>query len=255
MSEQSVSYPPAPPQSLKQCPRCKEVYPATPEYFWSDRRTKDGFFNRCKICGNGKVVREVLPDGQKRCTGCKKIFPATAEYFAIRSKQVGNLRGECSSCYHARQVKWREDNQEHYLTYHKDYRTDNSEKVSAVKSDWFKRNKERLAPRMRITGKRWKENNPDKVRLNGRASMARRKARIRAVGGTYNSNDVELQFRSQKGKCWWCEKKIKGTYHVDHRIAISRGGTNWPNNICISCQHCNESKHNKMPWEWSDRLL
>lgn len=239
----------------KQCPRCKEVYPATAEYFWSDKSTKDAFYSRCRKCGKGKVVREMLPEGQKRCIDCKQLFPATAEYFAAHSKQSGTLRSECKTCYHNRQVKWREDNKEHYLNYHKEYRTQNAEKVSAVKSDWFKRNRDRIAPRMRVTGKLWKQRNIEKVRLQGRASEARRKARIRAVGGTYTSDDVALQMKSQKGKCWWCEKKIKGAYHVDHRIAISRGGTNWPNNICISCQHCNESKHNKMPWEWNGRLL
>jgi hypothetical protein len=239
----------------KQCPRCKETYPATSEYFWSDKSTKDGLYSRCRKCGKGKVIKEVLPDGQKRCIGCKQVFPATLEYFDPRSGSEGNLRGECSNCRRIRLAKWRDDNHEHYIEYHKQYRSDNAEQVSAIKSDWFKRNKERVAPRMKITGKRWKENNRDKVRMSGRTSMARRKARIRAVGGTHTAADIELQFRSQKGKCWWCEKKLGKTYHVDHRIAISKGGTNWPNNICISCQHCNESKHNKMPWEWNGRLL
>lgn len=192
---------------------------------------------------------------QKQCIKCKRTFPLTADFFAVRSKKEGSLRGECKSCYHDRQVKWREDNKEHYLDYHKDYRTVNAEKVSAVKSDWFKRNKDRVAPRMKITGKRWKQNNKEKVRLQGRAAQSKRKALLRNAEGSYTQADVELQLKSQKGKCWWCGIKIKNTYHVDHRIAISRGGTNWPNNICISCQHCNESKHNKMPWEWSDRLL
>jgi 5-methylcytosine-specific restriction endonuclease McrA len=108
---------------------------------------------------------------------------------------------------------------------------------------------------MRITGKLWKQNNKEKVRLQGRVAQSKRKARLRNAEGSYTQADVELQHKSQRGKCWWCGDKIKGTYHVDHRIAISRGGTNWPNNICISCQHCNESKHNKMPWEWNGRLL
>lgn len=192
---------------------------------------------------------------QKQCYRCKTILPHTAEFFVVRSKKEGTLRGECRTCYHARQVKWREDNKEHYLDYHKNYRTEHAEQVSAVKADWYKRNKIRIKPRMLATSKAWKENNPEKVRLQKRASQSRRKATIRHVGGTYTEADVMLQLKGQNGKCWWCSKSIVGAYHVDHRIALSRGGTNWPSNICISCPDCNQSKYDKMPWEWNGRLL
>jgi len=67
--------------------------------------------------------------------------------------------------------------------------------------------------------------------------------------------DVELQKRSQNGLCWWCGDPHGDNYEVDHRIPLSRGGTNWPENICIACFDCNRSKHNKLPHEWIGRLL
>jgi 5-methylcytosine-specific restriction endonuclease McrA len=29
-----------------------------------------------------------------------------------------------------------------------------------------------------------------------------------------------------------------------------RGGSNWPDNLVLSCQPCNGSKGAKMPWDW-----
>lgn len=70
------------------------------------------------------------------------------------------------------------------------------------------------------------------------------------------SKSIILQVhREQNGVCWWCGKPAGDDYHIDHRIAVSRGGTNALGNLVVSCATCNHRKYNKLPWEWSDRLL
>lgn len=241
--------------TTKKCSRCGETFPATSEYYWSDRSTKDGLYSRCRKCGKGKVVREVLPDGMKRCINCREIFHNTAEYFAIRARADSSLRGECITCYHQRQTKWREDNQQIYLNYHRQYRIDNAEQVSAIKADWFQRNKSRIRPRLHSNRLRWIANNPEKYRLQRRVYNRQRKARLKAAVGSHTAHDIDMLYMSQRGLCWWCGEPVGDNYHVDHRIPLSRGGSNAVENLCIACVDCNQSKYDKLPWEWNGRLL
>ena len=39
-------------QKLKRCPRCKNSYPPTIDYFQVDRAKRDGLFVYCKSCAN-----------------------------------------------------------------------------------------------------------------------------------------------------------------------------------------------------------
>jgi len=90
-----------------------------------------------------------------------------------------------------------------------------------------------------------------------------RSARKRAVAGKHTPKQIHEQYDRQKGKCYYCRKKVKwGDHHVDHTFPLSRVvGTDIPANdisyLVITCAHCNESKGAKFPWEWPEggRLL
>lgn len=72
----------------------------------------------------------------------------------------------------------------------------------------------------------------------------------------YTPDDLALQMKAQKSKCWWCGKKIKGNdYHPDHVIPLARGGSNKPENIVVSCPTCNHKKGAKTPAEFMGRLF
>lgn len=94
-----------------------------------------------------------------------------------------------------------------------------------------------------------------KGRVSGRIGNDRRRKRISSASGSYSADDIALLLRSQKSRCWWCGMELADTFHIDHRIPLSRGGSNAPENLCISCPKCNLSKGNKLPHEWNDRLL
>ena len=78
------------------------------------------------------------------------------------------------------------------------------------------------------------------------------RARRRQAKGTHTAQDIQKQYANQKGRCYYCHTKISGVYHIDHVIPLSRGGTNWPDNLVIACPSCNRSKYNKLPHEWAE---
>ena len=46
--------------------------------------------------------------------------------------------------------------------------------------------------------------------------------------------------------CEYCKNPIEfGKDHLEHKIPLSRGGTNNYDNLCIACEHCNRMKYTK----------
>jgi 5-methylcytosine-specific restriction endonuclease McrA len=77
------------------------------------------------------------------------------------------------------------------------------------------------------------------------------KARKRSAEGRYTIKDIYALFVAQDGKCLQpCGADIKNNYHIDHIVALSTGGTNWPNNLQLLCPTCNLSKGSKSMSEW-----
>lgn len=86
----------------RQCPKCKNFFPLTKDYFHICNRKPGGFASHCKSCRNAAqrkpVTEEPIPDGFKRCTKCKGIFPATPEFFYKTPLQKSGFRSWCKAC-------------------------------------------------------------------------------------------------------------------------------------------------------------
>lgn len=199
-------------------------------------------------------------------------LPATAEFFVPRKlKTQMGYSSKCRPCFYEANRLSRLKHIERAKAYEKErnkrYYSENrdaelrrvaerrrSDPQRAKEHD--RKSKQRRSPESiakdRARTKAWCKKNPEKLRVYSQ----RRYARKMGAEGIFTVQDVELQYRSQKGLCWWCGESLDpDDYHIDHRIALDRGGTNWPNNICISCPRCNLSKGRKLPHEWNGRLL
>ena len=75
---------------------------------------------------------------------------------------------------------------------------------------------------------------------------AARALRRKRVVGRYTGDDVVKRWAEQGGRCAICGGGMID-YHVDHIIPISKGGTNWPDNIQLTHPVCNLRKNAKMP--------
>lgn len=91
--------------------------------------------------------------------------------------------------------------------------------------------------------KRFEERNPHW----GRQKASRRRARLSGAGGSFTSLDIEDIKKMQRGRCAYCQIKLSKGFHIDHIIAVSKGGTNDRRNLQLLCAPCNLAKSARDP--------
>lgn len=216
---------------LKQCPQCSNEYPATSAYFRADRRYTSNLNPLCNICSN---------IGDKRCSSCANWYPRSTVYF---NRDKGRKDGLCHHCKECSKKKAAAHYKEH-PEYYKQYDRDNAEQVNMHYRKYRETHPE-VYVRYRIA-----------TREQHRVHECNRRALKKRAGGTFTKQDIQAQYDRQKGKCYYCHKKIT-KYHIDHVVPLSRGGSNGPENLVIACPACNLKKNDKLLHEWFDggRLL
>lgn len=161
------------------------------------------------------------------CTKCGQSKPATTEYFGTSELGRYGLRSQCKGCCNKAAREWGKANPG----------------VQAQRTrKWRAANLEQRSLYLRA----YRRANPDIIR------MISRRCRARQFGaeGTHTIEDVKRQYEAQDGKCYYCGAVVGDTYHVDHIVPLSRGGTDNPDNLAISCPLCNQRKGDRTPDEW-----
>lgn len=153
----------------------------------------------------------------------------TAKYYAANKKKIAE-----------RNAAYRGAHKEEYAAY--------SAKHEAKPETKAKRAAYREAHRDEAyeRTKAWLKAHPE----GRKANRNRRRARERGAEGTHTGADIEAIYQEQGGCCFWCGKDVGADYHVDHFYPLSRGGSNWPENLVVSCPSCNISKNDKLPSEY-----
>jgi 5-methylcytosine-specific restriction endonuclease McrA len=206
---------------MKRCPRCKEEFPATTDYFHGHTAKKDHLCSYCKTCSNAiNVNNRVL-----KKAGQMKPKP-------VRTKEY-----------------WQEYNRQRYQAKREDIQVV-QQQYKSLYPDRVKLTKARYAQSVR--GKERRNVNINRYRKTelGRIRQVtanrNRRAKIKAAPGKHTVADIQAQHERQKGKCFYCKKKLgtgKYAYHVDHVIPLAKGGTNDPSNLVITCPACNLHKN------------
>lgn len=116
--------------------------------------------------------------------------------------------------------------------------------------------------------KKWRSKNPDKAREIYRRyerrhpeirqlKESRRRALELNAPGLYTVKQWKDKVAYHGYKCFYCKiiltytKKQSNTVTQEHRIPLSRGGSNWPANLVPACLRCNLKKNKKKPNEFS----
>jgi len=249
------------PPDKKRCAKCQRVFDRTPSFFHHTPTSSslDGLTSRCKECRSeeqttdrGKLRKEMKAKGLKRCTGeCRRWLPMTTEYFhAKRMPHRPNTVPLVSTCKECANKKNKEN----------PWSRRNPERSRQIHRRYEERHKEWLKERAKVYRVRYRDH-----RL---AHTRNYRALKRLAEGTHTKEDIFHLFTAQRGKCYYCGKKLtppgKGkkqghqrSYQVDHIVPLSRGGRNDRDNLVLACPPCNESKGGRLLCEWikGGRLL
>jgi 5-methylcytosine-specific restriction endonuclease McrA len=148
------------------------------------------------------------------------------------------------------------------------------EQRRAYGREWMRRN----ADRARAAMQRWRERHPEAHRAENAAYYVRHAERLKdriaqyhranpavvrakyqkhralrlAAEGAFTSEEWQKLIREYGGRCAYCIKIAP--LEPDHRIALSRGGSNRIENILPACRRCNARKHRMTEAEFRARL-
>lgn len=228
----------------RECKVCKERHPLTEEYFPPHGKDKSGnqlFRYCCRDCWRQR----------------ERDYHATPE--AIEAKRLSRKRRdpEVVKAEKARsQKKHPESNKrrtktflERHPEYLKEKHLENKDRNVKRATDWNKEHADQFNARQR----KRRKNNPI-VKMKEAVIRHKRRAQEKAAEGFYTHEDILRIYEEQEHRCVYCGItlywSIDYDIHIEHIEAISKGGTNWPDNIVLSCETCNLSKGDKELTEW-----
>lgn len=193
----------------------------------------------CIKCGVEKPAESFSPEPRMkdgRCSHCKEC---RAEHARLYRKTNPEAVARNRRRYDQTDAGIKAERKRLYCHTHR-------EEIAERKRLYYQANREAIAERQRLH----QQNNRDLYCAYNR----NRRARQQNASGSHTAADVAAQRSRQKGKCYWCGKKVGDDYHVDHVVPLSKGGSNGPENIVIACAACNLSKGAKHPIEFAGVL-
>ncbi len=108
--------------------------------------------------------------------------------------------------------------------------------------DWRKRNPAKNVAYVRA----WQKKHPEKVRKWDQIGYIRKKGWKPA--GSHTVEQWLARVRFYGWRCVYCGKKLdQKTLTKDHRIPLSKGGSEFASNLVPACRQCNSKKHVKHP--------
>jgi len=184
---------------------------------------------------NGFSSNKYSPDGLyslcKLCKSKSRSKPSAERIIAERD----------------RAKQYYEENKGRLLERRKERYANNKEAALAKNREW----RDKHLDQHRAQCRQWAKNNPVAMR----AIIAKRRAKVLEVGGSYSKHDVARLMESQSRSCAGCYVDLDSAgYNVDHIYPISKGGSNNPENLQLLCPTCNRRKANKLPSEWIESL-
>jgi 5-methylcytosine-specific restriction endonuclease McrA len=150
--------------------------------------------------------------------------PCRHGHFAVR-----NVNGKCYGCIRARLYQADRDT---YL---------------AARRRRYANAKERRSQ----VAREWRRANPERAKIHATQGTARRRALLAGAVGIYTAGDIARIFASQNNRCAACGAEARLT--IDHVVPLSKGGSNWPENIQGLCGPCNSSKRDRLMADFAIR--
>ena len=204
-------------ENTKTCTKCRELKPATLEFFHKDLEKKSGFKSQCIQCR-------------------KKYYEDNCENLKQKSKHH------------------RENNREYYLQKQKEYYWANPEKFIQRSTKWQQENPEKVAQLYMEWVQNNPEKRREYKRKSGRK---RRALKLQNEHSPYTEEEVlnlygtdchlccqpiDLEAPRRTGLPRW-----EFGLHMDHVLPISKGGSDTLENVKPAHGKCNINKGSKIP--------
>lgn len=175
--------------------------------------------------------------------------------------------------------RWRRKNLKRAAKYKSDHRKKNPE----LYAKYDKTKKFRHKDKLKIAHKAWRDKNREKLRAISRkkyaetpveknsarmqewrlknpfkaaATIHRRLARKRKSEGSHTADDLKIIIDKQNYLCAnpHCHYDLRECVKsLDHKVPLSRGGSNWPDNLQWLCLSCNSRKGTLLLSDWIAR--
>lgn len=226
--------------TTKQCSKCRETKPI--DSFGFQKHRKDGRNPWCRACKSvaGKEFEARYRD--------RREVQRKAWLDVNRDKRNAYQREYSKknrARVHAAWKRWRVKNREKVLVWSAaNYERHKDARLSAMKA--YRAANQHALRQKRII---YEQVNREMLAMHKRAY----KARKRSAEGRFTPNDIERIKVWQRGRCACCRDKLVD-FHIDHRIALSQGGSNDPTNLQLLCPPCNLKKHAKDPIDYMQSL-
>lgn len=202
----------------------------------SPRRTSDG---KCVECLRENDAKRYQRHSSKRKHAAKSAYWASPETKKAAVRKYRELNAEALK---AKRKQDYAENSEEIKASVKARRHANPDVNKAACRRYYSAN----SAKCREQNKRWSRENPDEYRAIRGSIRAKRK---RAVG-KFSPDDLR-RIRAQQGdKCACCKSALNGKGEIDHIAPLSKGGTNFPNNLQLLCKPCNCAKGARDPIEF-----
>ena len=156
------------------------------------------------------------------------------------------LQPRCRVCRSVEGANWKRENRERILQVNAAYRDKNRESLRAYNRAWNKANRDKHE----ANTKKWRERHPLKYKAQ---KLRHRNMRRRAAGHAYATvQRIAARIEYYAGLCVYCRKPADT---IDHRIPLSRGGTNFPANLVPACRSCNSRKRHLTEREFREEVM
>lgn len=173
------------------------------------------------------------------------------------SSRTSNTYGLCSKCYkHAWYLKTKDNKNKYY----QDYRDSKKDKTKIYNAEYRKVNKEKI----KLFHVLYRERHRDKLRLyhstwikenylKYKAIQSNRRGRLVFIEGSLDFLDL-INIYIEYPVCVYCGDSNVFNHQLDHIFPVSKGGSNWVNNIQTLCTNCNMNKRAKLPWVYEESI-
>lgn len=224
-------------------------------------------------CSRCKIDKPPAERGRDTalCKACKREY-SVRWYAKNRAKlraQGRRRRIENLERSREKQRAWRAAHREEYNAYFRRWNVEHrAQKNRNSRASHARRTPERVAAeleRLRLYriakrehrlayDKLYRQQNIDRVRLRKRLAQNVRKHRLRLAGPLPGPEAIQSLYASQGGQCAYCRVSLT-SYHIDHIIPVSRGGTHALANLCCACPPCNSQKNALTGDEYRARMV